>query len=87
MRTTSATSTIDYRCKKCGALLAKRDDNGLSIRRGDMQTIITGTDFTVAVTCYRCKTLNVVTSRHTGTGTGTGAAAPTHATQPAGQAT
>ena len=45
----------------CQALLAKQDRDGLSIRRGDMQTTVTGTDFTVAVTCYRCKTLNVVT--------------------------
>jgi len=50
------------RCKSCGALLAKRDDDGVSIRRGDMQATITG-DFTAAVTCYRCRTLNVLASR------------------------
>jgi len=60
MRTTS---TTDIRCKQCSALLAKRDRDGLSIRRGDMQTTVTGGDFTVAVTCYRCRALNVVTSR------------------------
>ncbi|MBI5531805.1 MAG: hypothetical protein HY898_03760 [Deltaproteobacteria bacterium] len=53
---------IDFRCKKCRALLAKHDSDGLAIRRGDMQTTVTGTDFTVSVTCYRCRTLNVVTS-------------------------
>lgn len=60
------TSTIstDCRCKACGALLAKRDRDGLTIRRGDMQVVITG-DSTVAVTCYRdrCRTLNVLSSR------------------------
>lgn len=60
MRTTSI---ADIRCKQCSALLAKRDRDGLSIRRGDLQTNVTGTDFTVAVTCYRCRALNVVTSR------------------------
>lgn len=58
MRTTST----ECRCKSCGALLAKRDDGGVSIRRGDLQATITG-DFTAAVTCYRCRTLNVLASR------------------------
>ncbi|MBC7174055.1 MAG: hypothetical protein H5U40_16555 [Polyangiaceae bacterium] len=58
MRTTS--STTDCRCKTCQALLAKRDLDGVTIRRGDMQTTVTGTDFTVSVICYRCKTLNVL---------------------------
>ena len=58
MRTTST----ECRCKSCGALLAKRDHDGVSIRRGELQTTITG-DFTVSVTCYRCRTLNVVTWR------------------------
>ena len=64
MRTTS-TNTTDCRCKNCQALLAKHDRDGLSIRRGDMQTTVTGVDFTVAVTCYRdrCRTLNVLASR------------------------
>ena len=60
MRTTS---TTDCRCKNCQALLAKRDLDGLTIRRGDMQTTVTGADFTVSVSCYRCKTLNVIASR------------------------
>ncbi|MFP2963489.1 hypothetical protein ACLEPN_38555 [Myxococcus sp. 1LA] len=61
MRTTS---TTDCRCKVCGALLAKLDRDGLTIRRGDMQIVVTG-DSTVSVTCYRdrCRTLNVLASR------------------------
>ena len=47
MRTTS-TNTTDCRCKNCQALLAKHDRDGLSIRRGDMQTTVTGADFTEA---------------------------------------
>lgn len=45
-------------------LLAKRDRDGLTIRRGDMQVVVSG-DSTVAVTCYRdrCRTLNVLASR------------------------
>jgi len=54
--------TTDCRCKHCQALLARRELDGLTVRRGDMQTTVTGTEFTVSVTCYRCKTLNVLTS-------------------------
>ena len=59
------TLTTDCRCKACGALLAKRDRDGLTIRRGDMQVVVSG-DSTVAVTCYRdrCRTLNVLSSRN-----------------------
>ena len=56
MRSASA----DLRCKHCDALLAKHDRDGLTIRRGDMQTTVSGTDFSVSVTCYRCRTLNVL---------------------------
>lgn len=58
------TLTTDCRCKACGALLAKLDRDGLTIRRGDMQVVVTG-ESTVAVTCYRdrCRTLNVLSSR------------------------
>lgn len=54
----------ECRCKACGSLLAKRNHDGLTIRRGDMQVVVTG-DSTVAVTCYRarCRALNVLTSR------------------------
>lgn len=62
-------STTESRCKSCSALLAKHDRDGLSIRRGDMQTTVTGTDFTVSVICYRCKTLNVLASPRTSTPT------------------
>ena len=57
------TLTTDCRCKACGALLAKLDRDGLTIRRGDMQVVVSG-DSTVAVTCYRdrCRTLNVLAS-------------------------
>jgi phage FluMu protein Com len=61
MRTTS--TTADCRCSTCGALLAKRDHQALSIRRGSFQTTVTGTDFTVAMSCYRCSALNVLASR------------------------
>ena len=63
MKTQSTTAT-DCRCKACGALLAKRDRDGLTIRRGDMQVVVSD-DSTVAVTCYRdrCRTLNVLSSR------------------------
>lgn len=56
--------TTDCRCKGCGALLAKLDRDGLTIRRGDMQVVVSG-DSTVAVTCYRdrCRALNVLSSR------------------------
>ena len=58
------TLATDCRCKACGALLAKLDRDGLTIRRGDMQVVVSG-DGTVAVTCYRdrCRTLNVLSSR------------------------
>ncbi|WP_223643814.1 hypothetical protein NVS55_08380 [Myxococcus stipitatus] len=57
-------TTTDCRCKACGALLAKLDRDSLTIRRGDMQIVVTG-DSTVSVTCYRdrCRTLNVLASR------------------------
>ena len=61
---TTHTLTNDCRCKACGALLAKLDRDGLTIRRGDMQVVVSG-DSTVAVTCYRdrCRALNVLSSR------------------------
>jgi phage FluMu protein Com len=76
MRTHTTTTTTDCRCKGCDALLAKRDRDGLSIRRGDMQTTVTGADFTVAVSCYRCRALNVLTSRPEPPPTATPARAP-----------
>ena len=57
-----SSSSNELRCTGCDALLAKRERGGFSIRRGPMQTAVTG-DFTIAVTCYRCGALNVATSR------------------------
>jgi phage FluMu protein Com len=53
----------DIRCKHCNSLLAREERDGLCIRRGDMQLIVSGAQFTVSVTCYRCRTLNVVDRR------------------------
>jgi hypothetical protein len=47
-----------------------------------MQTTVTGTDFTVAVTCYRCKTLNVATSPRKPTPTPAQAAPSANAMSP-----
>jgi phage FluMu protein Com len=53
----------DIRCKQCNSLLAREDRDGLCVRRGDMQLIVSGAQFAVSVTCYRCRTLNVVDRR------------------------
>ena len=55
-------------CKTCDALLAKLERDGLTIRRGSMQITVTGNS-TVAVTCYRCRALNVLASPRTPTPT------------------
>ena len=57
----NATPT-DIRCKRCGTLLARKEADGLSIRRGEMKATVAGTDFTVSVTCYRCSTPNIATA-------------------------
>ena len=51
----------EIRCISCGVLLAKRDENGLSIQRGDLQATFDG-DFHAAFVCYRprCRKLNVL---------------------------
>ena len=51
----------EVRCKSCGALLAKTEATGLTIRRGDLQATIDGA-FRAALVCYRprCRTLNIV---------------------------
>jgi hypothetical protein len=54
-------SSTDCRCKRCNALLAKKERTGISIRRGELQAMVTGTDFTASIVCYRCHTLTVVT--------------------------
>lgn len=52
----------DIRCKNCGTLLAKLDDVGLTIRRGDLQATVEGT-FRATLVCYRprCRSLNILT--------------------------
>lgn len=54
--------TTNFRCKHCNALLAKLEGGGVCIRRNDLQVTTSGSDFTVSVCCYRCKTLNVLMS-------------------------
>jgi hypothetical protein len=51
----------ELRCKSCGILLAKIDDSGLNIRRGQLQATLHG-DFHASIVCYRtsCRTLNVL---------------------------
>jgi ribosomal protein S27E len=47
---------VDVRCFVCGALLAKRDADGVCIRRGEMHTRVRGSDVSVQIRCYRCRT-------------------------------
>ncbi len=51
----------EVRCKSCGALLAKLDETGLTIRRGDLQATMDGV-FRASLVCYRpnCRTLNTL---------------------------
>ena len=51
----------DWRCSQCGILLAKVGDDGLTIRRSELQATMTG-EFHASVVCYRprCRTLNVL---------------------------
>ncbi len=49
----------EVRCTACGMLLAKRDETGLSIQRGDLQATFDG-EFHASLVCYRCKALVVV---------------------------
>ena len=55
------TQPREVRCKSCGILLAKIDDTGLSIHRGDLEANFHGA-FHAALRCYRsrCRSLNVV---------------------------
>lgn len=56
------TQARDVRCKSCNILLAKIDDAGLTIRRGDLQATLAG-DVHASLVCYRprCGCLNVLT--------------------------
>lgn len=58
-------STHECRCARCDALLAKREPSGLVLRRGDLQATVTGGDFSVSVSCYRCRLPNLVTALRT----------------------
>ncbi len=51
----------DVRCHECGILLARIRDGGLCIRRGDLQTTVTG-EFQASIVCYRprCRALTVL---------------------------
>ena len=54
----------DWRCSRCGILLARIDETGLTIRRGELQATLAG-DFLASIVCYRprCRTLNVLRVR------------------------
>jgi hypothetical protein len=56
-RSTGVNSEV--RCSACGALLGIREAGGLSIKRGDLQAVVSG-DFQVALLCWRrsCRKLN-----------------------------
>jgi len=51
----------DFRCRRCGVLLARIEGGGVSVHRGDFQLSIDG-DFRASMVCYkpRCRTLNVL---------------------------
>ena len=51
----------EVRCNNCGVLLAKLDETGLTIRRGDLQVTVDGA-FRATLVCYapRCRSLNIL---------------------------
>jgi phage FluMu protein Com len=51
----------DWRCSRCGILLARVGDGGVTICRGELQATMTG-EFQASVVCYRprCRALNVL---------------------------
>ena len=51
----------DIRCAGCGALLARVEGSGISIRRGGLQATFTG-DVHAALVCYQpgCRRLTMV---------------------------
>ena len=57
MRTTSS----EIRCRRCGTLLAKTDDAGMTIDRGHLQATVVG-EFCASFVCYmpKCRALTVV---------------------------
>ena len=50
---------VDRRCNCCSALLARSEGDAIVIRRGRLDAVITACD-AIAVTCYRCRWLNVM---------------------------
>jgi phage FluMu protein Com len=65
------TQPHEFRCKSCGILLAKIDDTGLTIRRGDLEASFDGA-FRASLRCYRsrCRSLNVIRLSHEQTAQG-----------------
>ena len=57
------------RCKGCGAVLAKIDETGLTIKRGDLQATVDG-EFRATLVCYapRCRSLNILNISTAGRG-------------------
>lgn len=55
------TQPRDIRCKACSILLGRLDENGLTIRRGDLQATMDG-EFRATIVCYRrrCGVLNIL---------------------------
>jgi phage FluMu protein Com len=55
------TQPKEVRCTACNILLAKVEENGLVIQRGELQATIHG-EFHAALVCYRprCRKLNVL---------------------------
>lgn len=51
----------EVRCSHCSALLAKHEPAGMTIRRGDLEAVLSGT-FRVTLRCYRpyCRQRTVV---------------------------
>jgi hypothetical protein len=53
----------EVRCSNCGALLAKREPAGMTIRRGDLEAILTGA-FQMTLRCYRPHCRQRITLNH-----------------------
>ena len=56
------TTADSIHCKQCHTLLMVREPAGLCAKRSGLELLITGTQFTVSVTCYGCRALNVVSN-------------------------
>ncbi|MBK7537523.1 MAG: hypothetical protein IPI49_19565 [Myxococcales bacterium] len=59
--TASPWEPIDpLRCRHCSALLARVGPLAVSIRRGGFEVMVTGSDATLQITCYRCRASHTV---------------------------